>query len=320
MSCNGCLTGCSECTAMTINPVYSPIKPRSMIITPGDTVQLRFLFRGADGQPADPDAIPTLSIISPDGTVALATTSTGVYRTDVGLYNFNYKLALYPSMGVWRDVWDGTIDGFTTHGEGTFQVNTTQLPATNTDGYIHLGDDVPFNYSQNALCSINKLIKVLRRRLKSSGLRPSCDEFGNIIYDPCEIFSTEELVTFLADSLSMFNEIPTFTFFTFDDTGIIELYLDVIVQGALYQALGAQALIERGREFTVSDSGLGFTPPSVSELLNTQYQKEMDNWYDKIKLIKMNMRPSPLGLGGMGQLHTSSAFRRLRTLRARQIY
>lgn len=320
MSCNGCVTGCPECTPMTINPVFSPTKPRSMVIQPGETVRLGFIFRGPDGEPRDTDTFPNISIINTNGTVVAGPSSQGVFRVAEGEYAFNYKMNLHPDLGVWRDVWEGTIDGFTVRGEGTFQVNTTQLPATNTDGYSHLGDDPGFCYSQTAICNINNLLKALKRRLKSAGVRPSCDEFGNILYETCDIFTTDELVTFLADSLSMFNEVPHFTMFTFDDTPIIELFFDVLVQGALYQALAAQALIERGTEFNISDAGLGFTPPTVSELLNSQYQKEMDNWWDKVKLIKFNMKPSPLGLGGLRPLAASPQMRRLRHLRQRQIY
>src|SRR5690606_10474703 len=143
--------------------------------------------------------------------VVIGPTAQGVFRVGDGEYGFDFAISLHPDMGVWRDVWEGQIDGFTVRGEGTFQVNTTQLPATNTDGYVHLGDDPGFCYSQNAICNINGLLKALKRRLKSSGVRPSCDANGNIIYETCDIFSTDELVTFLADSLSMFNEVPHFT-------------------------------------------------------------------------------------------------------------
>lgn len=319
-SCGGCSSGCPACKPMTINPVFSNTKPRSLVIFPGETARLGFLFRGQDGQPKDTDVFPSVSIIDTQGLVTIAPTSQGVFRTGVGEYWFDFILDLNPGFGVWRDVWEGVIDGIPLRGEGTFQVNNTQLPATNTDGFSHLGDDPGFCYSQTAICNINKLLKALKKRLKSSGMRASCDEFGNITYQACDIFSTDELVTFLADSLSGFNEIPMFTMFTFDDSEMISLFFEVLVQGALYKALAAQSLIEKGAEFTVSDNGLGFTPPSVSELLNTQYQKEMDNWYDKVKLLKMNMRASPLGLGGLRIMGASPQVRRLRHLRERQIY
>ena len=48
---------------MVINPVFSPTKPRSLVIKPGETVRLGFLFTGPDGEPRDTDAFPSVSII-----------------------------------------------------------------------------------------------------------------------------------------------------------------------------------------------------------------------------------------------------------------
>ena len=63
----------------------------------------------------------------------------------------------------------------------------------------------------------------------------------------------------------MFNQIPHFTLFSMDDTTIIDQFHEVIVQGAVIYALAGKALIERGRENNLSDSGIYFTPPTVSE-------------------------------------------------------
>lgn len=318
MACSGC-SGCSECTAMVMNPVYSPIVPRSMVVQPGSIVRLGFLFRGQIGEVQDTDVFPSVSIINTHGHVVIGPTSQGVSRAGTGEYYFDYALGNYPDIGVWRDVWEGLIEGIPVRGEGTFQVNTTQLPAQNTDGYQHIGDTPGYCYSQNAICNINKLLKALKARLKSAGIRSSCDEFGNVIYETCDIFSTDELVTFLGTSIAAFNAIPTLTFYDFDSNDIVNLFFEPIVQHAMYQALAGQALIERGAEFQVSDAGLAFQPPTLSELLSTMYQKEMDNWYDKIKLIKMNLRPSPIAVLSASSMGASSQIRRLRFLRARRI-
>lgn len=294
--------------------------PRSIVIQPGDTVRLAAQFRGSDGQPADLDAYPEVTIIQPSGAVAVGPTSQGVFHTAVGEYGFDYDIGLFPPIGVWRDVWQGTLAGFTVYGEFTFQVNTTQLPAINTDGYHHLGDDPGFNYSQNAIININNLLKSLRARLNSQGVRQVHDEYGNVIYKDCPVFQLDHLVTFIAQALTMFNETPHFTEFTFDDTPIIELFHNILVQGALYLALASHALIERGREFQITDNGIGFTPPTISELLNTQYQTELKSWEERVKLIKHNMKPNPYGLGTLRPLNAAPQFKRLRHLRARQVY
>jgi hypothetical protein len=296
------------------------ILPRSQIIQPNDTVSLAAKF-AVDGNPIDLDTFPQVSIIQPSGGVVIAPTSLGVMRIGTGEYQFNYNVGLYPPIGTWRDVWQGVYQGYSLIGEYSFTTFNSQLPGVNTDGQPKLGDDPGFNFSPTAICNINKILKLLRARLKARGKARRIDENGNPVYKDCDIYTVDELVSFICSALSDFNMIPHFTFFTYDDTPIIEQFCEIFVQGALYLALGAQSLIERGREFQVSDNGIGFTPPTVSELLNSQYAKELDQWYDKCKLIKVNMRSSPLGLSSMS--YTSGAspqFRRLRTFRARQIY
>lgn len=296
------------------------ILPRSEIIQPSDTVALRAKFT-SDGEAIDLDLFPTVTVVQPGGGVAVGPTSTGVIRIGVGEYQFNYSVGLYPPVGTWRDIWTGVIGGYEVIGEYNFTVYTTQLPAINTDGYHHLGDDPGFNFSQTAICNINNILKSLRARLKSRGKARRMDEYGNPIYKDCDVYTVDELVTFACESLSGFNEIPHFTFFTWEDTQFVEQFHDVLVQGALYLALAAQSLIERGREFQVNDNGVGFTPPTISELLNTQYSKELDNWYDKVGRIKKSLPPSPLGLGTLTfTTGVSPQFRRLRHLRSRQIY
>jgi hypothetical protein len=291
------------------------------MIQPGDTVALRAKFRDSDGNPADLDSFPLVSVIQPSGGVAIGPTSQGVMKIGVGEYQFLYSVGLFPALGVWKDVWQGTLEGFQVIGEFNFEVGTTQVPALNTDGYKHLGDDPGFNYTQIAICNINNILKSLRARLKSQGKRPTTDEYGNKIYKDCDIFTVDELVTFIARGLSLFNETPTFTYFTFEDTPIIEQFHDVFVQAAFVYSIGAQALIERGREFQIQDNGISFTPPTISDMLMNQYQKEFDNLWEKVKLIKVNMRPSPLGLGVLSFVAGASPqFRRLRTLRQRQLY
>jgi hypothetical protein len=294
--------------------------PRSSIIQPSDTVALCAKFAGPDGQPTDLDAFPNVTIVQPSGN-SIGPITSGIKHIATGEYEYDYSVGLFPPLGTWRDVWRGIMAGFEVIGEFTFTVYTTQTPGLNTDGYEHLGDDPGFNYSQVAIHNINVLMKSVRARLKSRGKKLDKDEYGNEIYKDCDIFSVDELVTFIARSLSAFNEIPHFTMFTFEDTPILEQFHDVLVQGAVIFAMGAQALIERGREFQIQDNGVGFTPPTISELLNSQMGTELTNWTERVKQIKGNMRPSPIALGTLSFTSGASPqFRRLRHLRQRKIY
>ena len=194
------------------------------------------------------------------------------------------------------------------------------MPAVNTDGYIHLGDDPGFHYSQVATGNINKLVKAVKARLNSSGKSRTKDQYGNVIFEDCDIYTVDQLVTFIATSLTAFNQIPHFTFFTFEDTGIIDNFFEVLVQHATIYALASKALIERGREFNISDNGLTFQPPSVSELVNSQWSAELSNWWEKVKLIKGNMKPAAFGLGTLRPMAVNPQILKLRHLRSRQIF
>jgi hypothetical protein len=119
----------------------------------------------------------------------------------------------------------------------------------------------------------------------------------------------------------MFNEIPHFTCFTFNDSEITSHFQAIIVQGASLVALSSKALIERGREFTITDAGVSFVPPTVSELLNNQWNTSLVNHLEKLKIIKSSMKPGPFGLGTLTISTTRHpAVARLRHLRARQLF
>jgi hypothetical protein len=298
------------------------LKPRSQIIHPTEGVSLRAQFYDLNGNPSDLISVPQVTIVQPSGNVAIGPTSVGVYRVDTGLYGFDYTTALQTSQGVWIDLWRGQIpSGQIIVKEFNFNVFYTQTPLANSDGYWALGDDVPFSFSQTAILNINKLLKGLKARLKSSGKSAGVDQFNNPIYVDCDIYSTDQLVTFLAQSLSMFNEIPHFTAFEFHHTEIITIFYNILVQGATLLALSSQALIERGREYNLTDNGVSLTPPTISELLNTQWSTELTNYMERCKMAKANMKPAPQALGSLtGSVARAPQFARLRWLRARQIY
>lgn len=101
------------------------------------------------------------------------------------------------------------------------------------------------------------------------------------------LFTTYQLMLFLTSSLSIFNQIPPFTNFIFEDTGFINEFGGLILKGAETFGLAAEELIERGKEFPILD--LGFQPPSVSDILNTQYSAEFTDWQEEVKHIKLGL-------------------------------
>jgi hypothetical protein len=296
------------------------IKARGELIDVTDQVNLTVQFKDGSGNPIDTDSFPQISIIQPSGLVLLAPTSVGVAQVGPGKYSYIFTVPINGPYGVFNDVWTGYINGFRVETTFNFVVAHTQMPAINTDGYVHLGDDPGFNYSQAAIKNINKLIKSLRGRLNSAGKAKSVDGYGNVIYVDCDIFSVEMLVTFLATALWDFNQVPYFTFFQFDDDNFVEQFGEILVEGATLYSLASKALIERGREFQITDNGLSFNPPTVSDLMNTQYSSLLTQYYDKLKYIKNSLRPAPKGLGVFSMNSAiNPAFSRLRHLRARRL-
>lgn len=297
------------------------IKNRGELIEATDQVNLTVQFKDPSGNPIDADSYPQISIIQPSGSVFMTPTSVGVSRSGVGLYSYIFTVPINASYGVWHDVWLAYINGFRVETQFEFIINYTQLAAPNTDGYVHLNDDPGFQYSQEAIININKLLKALKARLNSSGKAKSADPYGNVVYVDCDIFSTDMLVTFLATALWEFNQTPFFTFFEFDNNNFVEQFGQILVEFATIYALASKALIERGREFQFTDNGLNFTPPTVSELMMTQYNALLTLHKEKLIRIKESLRPSPQGLGVWGMTSSMNPLvRRLRFLRARQIF
>lgn len=297
------------------------IKARGQLIDVTDQVNLTIQFKDISGNPMNTDSIPQISITQPSGLLLLSNTSVGVTQIGVGQYSYIFTVPINGPYGVFNDTWTAYINGYRIEQSFSFIVTHTDVPAINTDGYAHLGDDPGFDYSQHAIKNINKLIKSLKARLNSAGKAKSADAYGSTIYVDCDIFSVDMLTTFLATALWDFNQVPYFTFFQFDEDYFVEQFGEILVEGATLYSLASKALIERGREFQLTDNGLNFNPPTVSELMNTQYSTLLSHYWEKLKYIKNSIRPHPRGLGVFSMNSAiNPAFARLRHLRARRLY
>lgn len=133
---------------------------------------------------------------------------------------------------------------------------------------------------------MEELVKALKLRLQSTGKSLQKDMDGKDVYLDADIFSDEQFETALRTAISMLNQFGVTVYIEESDEKSLTKYRDLIVQGATIQLLAGQALLERGREFSWSDSGILFDPPSVSEILNTQWQFEYQMYIEKIRLMK----------------------------------
>jgi len=184
---------------------------------------------------------------------------------------------------------------------------------------LEIGDAPIYAWTQDEICGINILLKQLKARLKSDGLAETIDEYGNIELSNCPIFTDDELVCFLQNSLSEFNQTPHFTSFTFADQVIYDRYAHIIVEGAFILATGAQMLIEAGREFTITDNGITMNPPPLSNVLNNQLGHFVTRHTQALEKIKWSIKPKPTGFGSFRVLASNPNYLRLRHLRQRRI-
>ena len=147
------------------------------------------------------------------------------------------------------------------------------------------------NISSEGQQNLNNLVSLLKIRLNSCGKVKSNDQFGNIIYVDCDIYTKETLESFVDLAISEFNSIPKFTDFTLENSRFVDCFAEVLVEGAVIYALSSQALLERGREFTLNDDdgGVFLQPPAVAEILNTQFSTLLGHHWEKLKYIKLEI-------------------------------
>lgn len=292
----------------------------------GEPVELVVTFYGFDGAPTQSVPSPTISITDSTGAIVISETGAGITNTSTGVYKYTYNVPSSGDRGVWKDTWTATVDGVEIVNEFCFLVvsDSTAVP----DGNIKLGDDVLFDFSQQELEGLNVLIKFLKARLRSDGRKPKRDKFGAFIFDAygemiteeCNVFSDEILACFLCQALSEFNSTPFFTSYLFSDQIIYKTFSNVIVEGAYVVALASQALIERGRDFTISDGGISYQPPQLGDFLQSHYQNWLTSYRERLKFIKASIRPGAATFGTYSNLSSGSpAFARLRHIRQRKI-
>ena len=291
----------------------------------GEELELSIQYYGIDGLPSDADSTPQIRITDPDGNVIVSATSTGVVRADVGLYVYTYSVGASVEKGLWTDTWYGQVAEASLSNEFKFLVADE---ASAVSGSARLGDEVEFDFSEAELTGLNILLKYLKARVQSDGQKPSRDQYGAFIYDgygelvmeDCNVFSDEVLACFLCSALSEFNMVPFFTSFSFSDEIIYKTFSHAIVEGAAILALSSQALVEKGRDFTISDGGISYQPPALGDFLVTNYNNFLSSYRERLKFIKNSIRPGPASYGTYTNLTSGApAFTRLRHLRSRRI-
>lgn len=284
----------------------------------GDTISLEIDIVDALGNKTDADTIPSVSIYNDASTIIRPPSTLGVVRSQLGRYTLDFVVPSNAVTGVWTDKWEAVVDGFAVNTSLSFVVLSAEQAEELGD--IELGDDPILNLTQADLFGLNILLRQLRIRLADFNLKAEhIDEYGNITFEDCPIFMDEELMYMLINSLSYFNAIPHFTNFTFADPVIYDRYSYFIIQGAYITALSGKMLLEAGREFNLTDSGVSLTPPSLSTAMNNAISQFVTLHDTNIKYIKNSIKPAPRGFGGYYVMASNPQFRKLRHLRERKI-
>lgn len=287
----------------------------------GQSITIYVGFTDSEGAAVNADAVPQVEVTDTDGAILRILNKTGVSQVidSVGLYSFTYKIPLTTIDGYHQDRWVALIGGQTVTSSFQFLVIDGGSIAQDVEATFTPDDTFSFDFSKAEVTGINKLIHIMSKRLKSSGTRQVDDGAGGTTTVACNIFSNDEMTCFLVNSLSEFNQWPHFTSFTFAESQTTGIFLDIIIQGAVLLALAAQTLIERGREFQITDNGVTYQPPAVSEILNSQYGTQLGYYKEKLKAIKTSLKPAPYSLGTFRVTSISPNYIRLRHLRQRQI-
>lgn len=286
----------------------------------GRIVDLYVRFVDATGEPVNADTTPQVEIYDSLGTRrrAISNIGVGLAKAETGLYLLSFEISETAPDGYWTDRWVAEIGNTEVESTFEFMVTSSGDLSESVEPSFDPGDPVPWDFTREEAHGINVLLKMIKYRLKSDGTR-KVRERDRYIDVPCSIFTDPELICFLVNSLSSFNQYPHFTQFTFADPQMYGIFADIILQGGILLALAAQTLIEKGREFSINDNGVIYQPPQVADMLNTQYTSQLADYKEKLKHIKTSMKPNPLGLGTFRVTSISPNFLRLRHLRERQI-
>ena len=134
----------------------------------------------------------------------------------------------------------------------------------------------------------------------------------------CEIFGDSQLLSYIDLGLMDVNSHPTFTYY--DINSVPRDWYNCIVKGAYVFAIDAQGLVERARNFNITDQGVSYTPPdlpghfqTLSQMVRAEYQAEKEK-------IKANVRPAPCAIGSTRVLTPNPLMLKMRHLRSHRFF
>lgn len=109
---------------------------------------------------------------------------------------------------------------------------------------------------------------------------------GSISFEKTDVFEPDEIKQALELSLSAFNMIPNITYFKFTDEENIDQISDLLVTYAAHLLLIRQALVEKGREYSISDNGIEYAGPNIGQFMLTVSDNLYQYWYGRVQVLK----------------------------------
>lgn len=264
-------------------------------VAQGQSIRLDVQFINKANQLVDPDNL-TLSVYNPANTLVVDGATVGVDTGDitnvnVGRYYYDLTLSATAPVGTYIATWVGSIEGDSFEKDDVFSV-------------VLSGTDIA---AANVFFETEKKLKVsalLRAYLKDRDSRNYA-------------FENDEISLFLDGSLSDINAWPTFT--SYDWVTVPFDWMHLLAMGGQVMALYAQALIEAGREFQITDNGIQFNPPGLSSAMTTIAGSLVQQYTERKEKLKYNIKPEPRGIGTYRVLAVNPYLIRLRHLREKRI-
>jgi len=98
------------------------------------------------------------------------------------------------------------------------------------------------------------------------------------------IFSTDEILCFIDIAIAEMRSLFSYDF-TIENINNPNITIKgLVIDYAVIVALASKALIEKGREFTLSDNGITASSPEVSKMIMEQYATEYSHFMEKVRL------------------------------------
>ena len=134
--------------------------------------------------------------------------------------------------------------------------------------------------------ALDTLVDLVNFRIAATGKKPETDKDGNINYVESALFDRKDVERAISLSLAAFNMAVFPTYLKIEDEENMMQLSDLLVTYASYLLLVRQSLLEKGREYTIQDNGVGWTPPLLADFVYNVARELHENWWRAVTELK----------------------------------